>query len=285
MTNKQLTNDIAFFKMLADFRRNSDTHSPDAFNEVARELFGMTVKEAQMLYEKYRRIAIGWWNWNEENEAETIDILTKAKQVIDHSMRLSPADHYRSIDSFLGREGNYADRNRIGVWAKYEGREPQLFEFFITSPKSLAMLHDMEQREDVQVLCIVPWVDSIYNAKRENCLNDLGDKDSMQVYDGDIFVLYNKGVDDYWNKPSRNGVYVCLHGAYRRLLYTVGRGYLTIERKANVASMDDEDDDYGNVFCYDEHRWNSHIMTMDHKWKRIGNIHVDVTMLMENKED
>lgn len=281
----EMKNDIALFKMLAELRRNSDTHSPDAFNEVARELFGMTVKEAQMLYEKYRRIATGWWNWSEENEAETIDILTKAKQVLDHSMRLDPADKWRSIESFLGSKGNYDDRNRIGVWAKYEGKEPQLFELWINSPKCLAMLHDMEQREDVQVLCIVPWVDSIYDAKRENCLNDLGDKERMQVYDGDIFVLFNKGVDNYWNKPSENGVYVCRWGAYRRLLYTVGRGYLTIDKKANVASTDDEDDEYGNVFCYDEHRWNSYIMTMDHKWKRIGNIHADVTLLMEKKQE
>lgn len=52
-----------------------------------------------------------------------------------------------------------------------------------------------------------------------------------------------------------------------------------------MPSTDDEDDEYGNVFCYDEHRWSSHIMTMDHKWKRIGNIHADVTLLMEKKED
>jgi len=278
-------NDITFFKQLADFMRNSDSHSPDAFIELAQELFGMSIKEAQNLYEKYRRIATGWWSWSEENEAETIDILAKAKEVLAHSMRLKPADSWRSIESFLGREGNYDDRNRIGVWAKYEGKEPQLFELWINSPKCLAMIHDMEQREDVQILCIVRWVDSIYDAKRENCLNDLGNNERMQVYDGDIFVLYNRGVDNYWNKPEQNGVYVCLWGAYRRLLYTVGRGYLTIDKKANVASEDDEDDEYGNVFCYDEHRWNSHVMTMDHKWKRIGNIHADVTLLMENKEE
>lgn len=281
---KEQNDDVAFFKQLAEFRRNSDTHSPDAFNEVARELFGMTVKEAQMLYEKYRRIAIGWWDWSENNEEETIDILTKTKQVLEHSMRLNPADRWRSIDSYMGRNRDDSDRNRIGVWAKYEGKEPQLFELWLNYPKSLAMIHDMEQREDVQILCIVPWVDSIYDARRENCLNELGDKERMNVYNGDIFVLYNKGVDDYWNRPKENGVYVCLWGAYRRLLYTVGRGYLTINKEANVASEEDEDDEYGDVFTFADGRWNSHIMTMDHKWKRIGNIHADVTLLMEKKE-
>lgn len=283
--NNELNNDVAFFKQLADFRRNSDTHSPDAFNEVACELFGMKVKEAQILYEKYRCIATGRWDWNEEKGAEAIDILTKARQVLDHSMRLTPADKWRSIDSYIGNTADGNDRNRIGVWAKYEGKEPQLFEFWINSPKSLAMIHDMEQREDVQILCIVPWVDNIYSAIRDNCLNNLENGETMHVYDGDIFVLYNQGVDDYWNRPNENGVYVCLWGAYRRLLYTVGRGYLTIDKEANVASKGNKSDEYGNVFCYDERRWNHHIMTMNHKWKRIGNIHADVTLLIEKKED
>ena len=137
---------------------------------------------------------------------------------------------------------------------------------------------------DVEILCIVPWVDSIYDARQENCLNDLGaDSKTMHVYEGDLFVLLNKGTDNYWNRPEQNGVYVCRWGAYRRLLYTVGRGYLDIDKKPNVASTDDEDDELGDVFCYDEHRWNHHLLTMDHKWKRIGNIHADVTLLMEKK--
>ena len=283
MDIKTNNNDIAFFKQLAQFRRDSDSHSPDAFNEVARELYGMSVKEAQMLYTKYRRIVNGYWAWDEEHEEETIDILTKAKAVLEHSFRLDPADKWRSIDCYMGKGHDDNDRNRIGVWAKYEGKEPQLFEMWLNWPKSLAMIHDMEQRDDVQILCIVPWVDSIYDAKKDDCLNDLGDKTTMHVYDGDIFVLLNKGVDNYWNNPSENGVYVCRWGAYRRLLYTVGRGYIDIDKKPNVAINEDKDDEYGNVFCYDEGRWNHHLLTMDHKWKRIGNIHADVTLLMEKK--
>lgn len=32
--NKDFSNDIAFFKQMAQFRREGDSHSPDAFNEV-----------------------------------------------------------------------------------------------------------------------------------------------------------------------------------------------------------------------------------------------------------
>ena len=259
MEKQQITlaDDVAFFKRLAQFKREGDNHSPDAFNEVARELFGMSVKEAQMLYTKYSRIANGAWYWN-----------------------LNPAGTSRSIPSFLGREP-HDDKNRIGVWAKYKGGEPQLFEYWLTSPKNLAMVADMERRDDVEILCIVPWVDSISDLR--DCMNDMNGKTTMHVYDGDLFVLLNQGTDNYWNKPGENGVYVCLWGAYRRLLYTVGRGYLTIDNEANVASIEDEDDEYGNVFCFDNGRWNHHLLTMDHQWKRIGNIHVDITLLQERK--
>lgn len=283
MNEKEIINDIDFFKKLAQFRREGDSHSPDAFNEVARELFGMTVREAQMLYTQYRNITNGYWPYDEAKEQEAIDIMTKAAQVLEHSMRLAPADEWRSIDCYMGKGRDDNDRNRIAVWARHEGREPQMFEMWLNSPKSLAMIHDMEQRQDVEILCIVPWVDSIYDARGENCLNDLGGASTMHVYEGDLFVLLNKGTDDYWNRPTENGVYVCRWGAYRRLLYTVGRGYLDTKKQPNVASTDDEDDELGDVFCYDERRWNHHLLTMDHKWKRIGNIHADVTLLMEKK--
>ena len=106
MENNKITlaDDVAFFKRLAQFKREGDNHSPDAFNEVARELFGMSVKEAQMLYTKYSRIVNGAWYWNDDQVDETIETLSKAQQVLEHSMKLKPADTYRSIKSFLGRE-------------------------------------------------------------------------------------------------------------------------------------------------------------------------------------
>lgn len=283
MENKDkntLAEDVAFFKRLAQFKRDGNNLSPDAFNEVARELFGLPVKDAQMLYAEYNRIANGAWAWNEDQEDKTIKILTMAQQVLEHSMKLTPADQYRSIQSYMGKE-RYDDRNRIGVWAKYSGGEPQLFEYRLNSPKNLAMISDMERRDDVEILGIVPWVDYISDLR--DCLNDMKGKTTMQVYDGDLFVLMNSGTDNYWNRPMENGVYVCLWGAYRRLLYTVGRGYLTIDNEANVSSIGDEDDEYGNVFCFDEHRFNHHLLTMNHKWKRVGNIHIDITLLQERK--
>ena len=271
---------VAFFKRLAQFNREYSSYSPDSFNEVARELYGMSVKEAQMLYTKYNRIRNGAWVWDEDHEAATIDVLMKTQQILEHAMKLEPDDTYRSIRSFLGRE-SFSDKNRIGVWAQYGDGAPQLFEYYLTSPKNLAMIADMDRREDVKILGIVPWVDSISNLK--DCDNDMDGKTTMQVYDGDIFVLTNSSLDNYWNKPERNGVYICQAGAYRRLLYTHGRGYLTLNKTANIASDGDEDDEYGDVFTFDEGQWNHYLLTMNHRWRRIGNIHVDVTLLMERK--
>ena len=65
---QDIHNDIDFFKKLAKFRREGDSHSPDAFNEVARELFGMNVKQAQMLYTKYHNyLTIPFARWKNES--------------------------------------------------------------------------------------------------------------------------------------------------------------------------------------------------------------------------
>lgn len=273
-----IADDVAFFRRLAKFRREYDSHSPDAFNEVARAMFGMTTKQAQMLYTQYRQIANGAWAWNEDQEEETIGILTKAQQVLDMSMKLCPDDKWKSIESYLGRE-SYSDKNRIGVWARYKDQQPQLHELWINSPKNLTMIAEMERSKDIEIICIVPWVDHISDL--EGCEDAVDKKSYLQVYDGDLFVSYNKGKDNYWNKPEKNGVYVCLWGAYRRLLYTVGRGYITGKGEPNVA--DDNDDDNYDVFTYGEGRFSSYILSMDHRWKRIGNIHADITLLQEKK--
>ena len=278
--NYRLTDDVAFFKRLARFRREASETSPDAFNEVARALFGMSKKEAQMLFSKYMHISNGAWAcWSEENEQETIETLTKAQQVLDASMKLKPADCYRTIESYLGCD-KWDEKNRIGVWARHKGGKPELHDLVINLPRHLNLVAEMEKSPDIDIICIVPCVDSIDDVRE--CMNDMEDqKKRMYVYDGDIFVLYNRGMDNYWNRPEQNGVYVCQNGAYRRLLYTIGRGYIT-RGKANV--VDDSREESQDVFSYGNQRWNHHLMTLDHKWKRIGNIHADITLLQEKTE-
>lgn len=278
--NYKPTDDIAFFKRLAQFRREASVTSPDAFGEVARALFGMSNKEAQMLFAKYMHISNGAWScWTEEQEPDTIDTLVKAQQVLDASMKLRPADCYRTIESYLGSD-KWDDKNRIGVWARHKGGEPELHDLVINSPRHLNLIAEMEKSPDVDIICIVPYVDRIDDVRE--CMNDIENpKKRMYVYDGDIFVLFNRGTDNYWNRPECNGVYVCQNGAYRRLLYTVGRGYIA-RGKANVA--DDSGEENQDVFNYSEQRWNSYLITSDHKWKRIGNIHADITLLQENTE-
>lgn len=280
---RHTADDIQLFRRLAEIRREGLLYSPDVFNLVARELFGMSVREAQNLHSTYVQAVNGTLIWHDGNEEEIVDTLMKAQQVIEHSQKMEPADPWRSIDSYIGND-EYDRRNGIGVWAKYEGKEPQLFEYRITNPKHLSLIADMERSESVEIICIVPCVDYISNPKQEGCINDLSGMNGMNIYDGDIFVAMNKGSDSYWNRENENGVYVCINGAYRRLLYTVGRGYLTIDKEPNIADDGAEDDEYGNVFTYAKGRWNSYVITIDHKWMRIGNIHADVTLLMEKKE-
>ena len=269
---------MLLFKRLSELRREAYDLSPDSFNKVAECLYGMSVSEAQTLYTKYRRILAGAWYWNETGEREAVAIFTKATEIAERTMKIRSSVNLRSIESFLGYEN---DRNRIGVWTRRSGGEPRLHELHVNWPEDLAIISEMDKDPETRILCIVRWVDSIYRPDTLGCMDWDSQNSTLHVYDGDIFVLTNEKEDNFWNRPSENGLYVCLDGCYRRLLYTVGRGYVDIDRAPNVASTADQEDAYGNVFRFGDGRFNHHIMTMNHKWRRVGNIHADVRLLIE----
>ena len=272
--------DISFFRRMAQLRREAHySISPESFNDWARELYGMNVKAAQKLYTKYMAIMNGKVSWEGEKEEENIDVLKKGKAVFDRAMKLCPERCPKTIDSYLGRDRS-SIRNGIGVWFRVGDEEMQLLELNITHPGDLAKIYDLYRRDEAEIICIVPCVDSLSLSDCSGNLDSESGKE-LRVYDGDIFVVVNQEDGDFWDRSSENGVYVCLDGAYRRLLYTVGKGYVTPRGEVNVANDANKDDAYGEVFTFDERKFNHYIVTLDHSWRRIGNIHVDVTVLME----
>lgn len=270
----------SYYKALSEHRSIAENVSPDSFNLVAHSLFGLTVKEAQSLYDDFRRISVGAWPWANKGEDNTVEIISKAFPILEKTMSLTPSDPYRTIDSYMGQD-RFDDRNRIGIYFSRNGGTPELIELKLNSPQHLALVSEMEQADDIAIVCIVPWVDSI--SSLDQCRNALENgQHRFHVYDGDIFLVSTDINRSYWSKPEENGVYVCQWGAYRRVLYTQGRGYLTRDHEANVA--DDGDKNSKDVIQYGKQRFSQYLLTMDHDWKRIGNIHADISLLQEKKD-
>ena len=265
--------DSEFFKLLAEFRTSGDWVYPDQFNEIAASIYGMPVTKAQELYFFYKNITVGKWPWGED-EALTLAKLEKAQQIVNKCLELKPAERQTVLRSYIRPN----DRNRIAVYAEHDG-EMMIHEFNITEPATYNIINEMMKTSGIKIVGIVPWVDSIDNLDNNGCDNNMHGKKTMHVYDGDIFVLYNSKESNYWNKPQENGVYACVEGAYRRLLYTTGRGYLVKGNEVNIA--DDGDEDNEDVYTLDSKRFNHHLLTMNHRWKRIGNLNISIEMLKQ----
>lgn len=118
------------------------------------------------------------------------------------------------------------------------------------------------QREDVEVIYRLDFYQSVqvYNS----------DKAKVSIYDGDIIFC---NVNDRLSWSDVNGVYVCVDGCYKRLMYTPGRGYL------RRGEPDFEQDRDGEDCRYNSHVFNSYNKT----FRVVGNIYVDNSVLIEDR--
>lgn len=94
----------------------------------------------------------------------------------------------------------------------------------------------------------------------------------LRIYDGDVFEVVPSG--KYSDRPKDFGMYLCHNGAYRKLLYIQGRGYV----KNGEPLIDDELE-----IAIDENGlFNSYKFTWGN-FRKVGNINVDIGCLIEKK--
>jgi hypothetical protein len=133
------------------------------------------------------------------------------------------------------------------------GDELRVYEFDLNVYADIilyAKLLEPEQSTPVEIVATLDFVDEFYdNNKTEH------------VYDGDIFVT----TDESYSRSYYDNIYVCDGGKYKRLLYTKGKGYV----------RNDSPD-------YDEGSYNHHVLTSCKKHKKIGNIYLDMSVLIDN---
>lgn len=110
----------------------------------------------------------------------------------------------------------------------------------------------------LEIICVLDYVEKIHGRETG------GETKDFPVYDGDIFVT----ADESYSSSSEDNVYVCDKGVYKRLLYTKGKGYM---RKGHPD--------------YDDGRYNSHVLTCCKSFKRLGNIYIDCSMLIDKEND
>ena len=121
------------------------------------------------------------------------------------------------------------------------------------------------QQEDIEILHRLDFYEKIETSYGM-------DRTKVDIYDGDIIFCTDS---ERWNISDKSGAYVCVDGCYKRLMYTPGRGYI------RRGELDFEQNKEGNDCKYCSYVFNSY----DRKFKVVGNIYVDNSVLSEKKEE
>lgn len=187
------------------------------------------------------------------------------------------SENGRKIKTVILSSRPYEERlkNILVVWKPKGNGERQYSELDLTCQDTYVSIGRMIDNGNV-VEAIIRQADRIDSTS--GCMSlepkERGSR-SFNVYDGDVILAYLDR-PDFWGSDARNcGLYVCVKGCYKKLLYTPGKGYV---RKGEP--------DYDEDFTLDvgDDSFNSHVLTMTQKWKRIGNIHIDLGFLAEKQD-
>lgn len=123
------------------------------------------------------------------------------------------------------------------------------------------------QREDVEILHRLDFHETV-----EAYGQAVGERKKFDIYEGDIIFCSDKEKFFTWSDDS--GAYLCTKGCYKRMMYTPSRGYL------RRGEPDFEQNKNG-----DDCRYNSHVFNgYDKRFRIVGNIHVDSSVLMEKEK-
>ena len=262
-----------FLDSMHHLQELSDRVYPDKYKLVCMQE-GIKETTAMDMYAYFQSIVKGHIPYrdnrplSDEQLARIIDLAIKADGMY--------SENGHRIGTVILFSSPYEDRlkNVLVIWRPKDGGERQYAELDLTCQDTYVTIGRMIDNGNV-VEAIIRQADRIDNTS--SCMS-LKPKErgahAFNVYDGDVILAYLDR-PNFWGSDAHNcGLYVCVKDCYKKLLYTPDKGYV---RKGEP----DYDDDF--TLDVGEDSFNSHVLTMTQKWKRIGNVHVDTGFLIEKQ--
>lgn len=199
---------------------------------------------------------LNWYNLEGVSE-DTITKVTDLAREIYESVCCGAHVHYRD------------EQPKTNRWRVYYNREEdesdiQQTEVDLLNKEDVLKYAALLQQKDVTILYRLDYFETVekYGQGREE----------TDIYDGDIIFCTDKE-KNMWSDDN-SGAYLCIDGCYKRMLYTPGRGYL---RRGEPDFEQENDKDV---------RYRSYVFnSYDRKFKVVGNIHVDNSILNEKKKE
>jgi len=191
------------------------------------------------------RIFIDLRNKPKPTEEELDDLLEKVKPLIELS------------------KGNNLDyeviKNSKEIKKKvyFENTEGKIVECVFNLNNKIDIISFAELLKKQNAIKIIDFFEQISNSKNSS------KRDYIDIYDGDVF-----STNDDWHCYEDGDIYLCTDGYYVKLLYTFGVGYI-LNGKPN--------------FDKNLSKKNSYVLTLKKGFKKLGNIYVDCSFLIDKK--
>lgn len=160
-------------------------------------------------------------------------------------------------------------------------REDKRRYFYTDGDKHLTLDVSMSSRSDLLLLSELlrreVKIDGVaeHLGYLEGELNGRNVREKFHYFEGDIYMLYGNPTDRVfydWTRAKDAGVYVATAKGWRKLLYTPIRGY--VERDGQLSFVDDKN------------FYSDYMLEASGKgWLYVGNIHNDMSVLVEKQED
>lgn len=266
-----------FLKSMHSLRELSNRVYPDRYQWVCMQE-GIKPSVAQDMYSWFQMIVAGhipYHHYKPLSNEQIAKILYFAKKA-----DTLHAEHGKSIGTVILNKSRYGDvyTKVLVVWSPKDSEDVCMDEFSLTSVETFITIGKMAEN-GCTIHAILRQVDRIDSSYTNQCMSldpkERGKK-SVSIYDGDVFLTYLEK-PDYWSSNAREcGLYLCTNGVYYKLVYTPSKGYIR-------HGEPDRDEDF-KIDVNDKDAFNSHILTMSKRWKKIGNIHIDTGFLIEKSK-
>jgi hypothetical protein len=217
------------------------------FHHYFKALYGMNDEEVAEWWKIFERFPYA--EIREKKDTEIFEeILEKLEPIID------VVRHDKCI-----RVPEQAKKIKKKIYYRHGGSDEVLSVVLDLNDAADVIAYAELLKSDSKVIMAVDYVETVCH----ECIA-VTKEENIDVYDGDIFIVQ----DEAYRRSREDNIYVCHGGVYYRLLYTRGRGYLR-----------NGEPDYDR-----DSRYNSNVIALSKSATRMGNIHVDCSILVDNVE-
>ena len=240
-----------------ELRTWSNYVNKERFMSYAEAKSSMTIRESEALWRVWDYIiTLNWYKLQEVSDEKMEMVISVAREVYE-SVCKGAHIHWRDDDPKTPKWKVY--------YRKGEQGNLQQMNINLLEKEDVIKYALLLQQEDIEILHRLDFYEKIETSYGM-------DRTKVDIYDGDIIFCTDS---ERWNISDKSGAYVCVDGCYKRLMYTPGRGYI------RRGELDFEQNKEGNDCKYCSYVFNSY----DRKFKVVGNIYVDNSVLSEKKEE